>query len=247
MSDPIEVSPEADETATSAATGPRGGPDRPRAGWGRTALAGVVALAVLAAPLVIAKAVIGDSDDPTTDETAGSLIAHRSTTESAQADATQRNSLQTRQTTTTTTAEPKPTTTTTAKPRPKPKPVVTTPPTTAAPKPKPKPQPKPVVTTPPATVASAPALPGNGRLGDPNLDASWDHLAQCESGGNWAINTGNGFYGGIQFTQQSWNGVGGTGRPDHASRATQIAMGKRLWKIQGWAAWPGCTHKFGWR
>ncbi|MFC2302598.1 MAG: transglycosylase family protein, partial [Rothia aeria] len=52
--------------------------------------------------------------------------------------------------------------------------------------------------------------------------ATWDALAQCESGGNWSINTGNGFYGGLQFTQQSWNGVGMSGSPMNASREQQI-------------------------
>ncbi|GAA1350147.1 resuscitation-promoting factor Rpf [Falsarthrobacter nasiphocae] len=77
-------------------------------------------------------------------------------------------------------------------------------------------------------------------------DAStWDALAQCESGGNWAINTGNGFYGGLQFTQQSWNGVGMSGSPANASREQQIQAGERLLALQGWGAWPACSAKLG--
>lgn len=75
--------------------------------------------------------------------------------------------------------------------------------------------------------------------------ATWDALAQCESGGNWSINTGNGFYGGLQFTQQSWNGVGMSGSPANATRAQQIEAGERLLAIQGWGAWPACSAKLG--
>ena len=75
--------------------------------------------------------------------------------------------------------------------------------------------------------------------------ATWDSLAQCESGGNWNINTGNGFYGGIQFTQQSWNGVGMSGSPASASKAEQIEAAERLLAQQGWGAWPACSSKLG--
>ena len=75
--------------------------------------------------------------------------------------------------------------------------------------------------------------------------ATWDALAQCESGGNWSINTGNGFYGGLQFTQQSWNGVGMSGSPATATRAQQIEAGERLLAIQGWGTWPACSAKLG--
>lgn len=73
----------------------------------------------------------------------------------------------------------------------------------------------------------------------------WDRLAACESGGNWAINTGNGFYGGLQFTLSSWQGVGGTGYPNQASREEQIARGEMLLSRQGWGAWPACSAKLG--
>ena len=75
--------------------------------------------------------------------------------------------------------------------------------------------------------------------------STWDALAQCESGGNWAINTGNGFYGGLQFTQQSWNGVGMAGSPNGASREQQIQAAERLLAVQGWGAWPACSAKLG--
>lgn len=73
----------------------------------------------------------------------------------------------------------------------------------------------------------------------------WDRLAQCESGGNWAINTGNGYYGGLQFSLSSWRGVGGVGYPHQASREEQIARGKMLQARQGWGAWPSCTSRLG--
>ena len=73
----------------------------------------------------------------------------------------------------------------------------------------------------------------------------WDRLAQCEAGGNWSINTGNGFYGGLQFTLSTWRAYGGTGMPNEASREEQIAVGKRVQAAQGWGAWPACTAKLG--
>jgi resuscitation-promoting factor RpfB len=75
----------------------------------------------------------------------------------------------------------------------------------------------------------------------------WDRLAQCESGGNWSINTGNGFYGGLQFTLSTWRGYGGSGMPNNASRAQQIAIAKRVQAAQGWGAWPACSAKIGLR
>ena len=75
--------------------------------------------------------------------------------------------------------------------------------------------------------------------------ATWDSLAQCESGGNWNTNTGNGFYGGVQFTQQSWNGVGMSGSPHGASKETQIEAAERLLAQQGWGAWPACSAQLG--
>jgi LysM repeat protein len=76
-------------------------------------------------------------------------------------------------------------------------------------------------------------------------DSVWDRLAACESGGNWAINTGNGFYGGLQFTLSSWRATGGSGSPSDASRDEQIARGQSLFTSQGWGAWPACSAKLG--
>lgn len=79
----------------------------------------------------------------------------------------------------------------------------------------------------------------------PTTHDVWDRLAQCESGGDWAINTGNGYYGGLQFHPTSWAGVGGTGYPHHATREEQIARAKQLQQLQGWGAWPGCAKRLG--
>lgn len=75
----------------------------------------------------------------------------------------------------------------------------------------------------------------------------WDSLAQCESGGNWSANTGNGFYGGLQFSLSSWQAVGGAGYPHEASRAEQIQRGEQLRAVQGWGAWPSCSSQLGLR
>ncbi|CAN5660880.1 hypothetical protein BH23PAT1_BH23PAT1_5600 [soil metagenome] len=75
----------------------------------------------------------------------------------------------------------------------------------------------------------------------------WDRVAMCESGGNWSINTGNGYYGGLQFSLSSWQAVGGNGYPHQASKAEQIARAERLLAIQGWGAWPACSSKLGLR
>ena len=73
----------------------------------------------------------------------------------------------------------------------------------------------------------------------------WDRLAQCESGGNWGINTGNGYYGGLQFSLSTWRANGGSGMPHQASREQQIAVAKKVQAGQGWGAWPACTAKLG--
>ncbi len=73
----------------------------------------------------------------------------------------------------------------------------------------------------------------------------WDRIAACESGDNWAINTGNGYYGGLQFTLGSWAAVGGSGLPSNASRDEQIMRGQMLQARQGWGAWPVCSVKAG--
>jgi resuscitation-promoting factor RpfA len=87
---------------------------------------------------------------------------------------------------------------------------------------------------------AAPAEAATGR--------TWDRLANCESGGNWHINTGNGFYGGLQFTRSTWKGFGGgryADRADHASRSEQIIIAEKVLDGQGWGAWPACSRKLG--
>ena len=79
-------------------------------------------------------------------------------------------------------------------------------------------------------------------------DSDWDKLAQCESGGNWAINTGNGYQGGLQFSPSTWAGYGGTeyaATADQATREQQIAVAERVQAAQGWGAWPACTARLG--
>jgi uncharacterized protein YabE (DUF348 family) len=75
----------------------------------------------------------------------------------------------------------------------------------------------------------------------------WDKLAKCESGGNWSINTGNGYYGGLQFSLSTWRAYGGSGLPSNASREQQIAIAKKLQADAGWGAWPACSAKLGLR
>jgi resuscitation-promoting factor RpfC len=69
---------------------------------------------------------------------------------------------------------------------------------------------------------------------------NWDAVAQCESGGNWAANTGNGFAGGLQFKQATWNANGGVGSPASASREEQIRVAEKVLASQGPGAWPTC-------
>jgi len=80
-------------------------------------------------------------------------------------------------------------------------------------------------------------------------DAVWDRLAKCEATGNWAINTGNGYYGGLQFNRQTWNAYGGdqyAELPHQASREEQIAVATRLRDDRGgYGAWPACSRKLG--
>jgi uncharacterized protein YabE (DUF348 family) len=74
----------------------------------------------------------------------------------------------------------------------------------------------------------------------------WDHLAQCEAGGNWATNTGNGYYGGLQFSLGTWHAYGGSGLPSNASRLTQIAIATKIRNASGgYGAWPACAASLG--
>lgn len=89
----------------------------------------------------------------------------------------------------------------------------------------------------PSPSQSAPQPAGSGGV--------WEALARCESGGNWAINTGNGYYGGLQFSLSSWRAVGGVGYPHQASRAEQMRRGEMLRAQGGWAHWPSCARQLG--
>jgi hypothetical protein len=72
---------------------------------------------------------------------------------------------------------------------------------------------------------------------------NWDAIAQCESGGNWSISTGNGFAGGLQFTSSTWHANGGSGSPSGASRDEQIRVAENVLHSQGIGAWPVCGRR----
>jgi hypothetical protein len=106
------------------------------------------------------------------------------------------------------------------------------------------------VTTTTTTTAAPKRQAPNYAIGD---GSRWDQLAQCESGGNWSANTGNGFGGGLQFMHQrsysTWLSFGGgefSPHPWEASREQQIDIAERVLASSGWRAWPGCSRKFGW-
>ncbi|MFJ7076760.1 transglycosylase family protein [Streptomyces sp. NPDC098781] len=89
------------------------------------------------------------------------------------------------------------------------------------------------------------AATGNAAAADSGV---WDRIAQCESGGNWHINTGNGYYGGLQFSASTWRAYGGTAyapTADQATRAQQIAVATKVQGAQGWGAWPTCSARAG--
>ena len=80
--------------------------------------------------------------------------------------------------------------------------------------------------------------------GTANADTvNWDAIAQCESGGNWSTNTGNGVYGGLQFKQATWSANGGVGNPATASREEQIRVAENVLRTQGIKAWPVCGKR----
>ncbi len=93
-----------------------------------------------------------------------------------------------------------------------------------------------------ATIAGALALAPMGlATGIANADSvDWDAIAACESGGNWSINTGNGYYGGLQFSMSTWQANGGSGSPHNASREEQIRVAENVLASQGIGAWPSC-------
>jgi hypothetical protein len=90
-----------------------------------------------------------------------------------------------------------------------------------------------------------PAVTGTAQAADGGV---WDRVARCESGGDWHINTGNGYYGGLQFSAATWRAYGGTAYAPTADRATkdqQIAVATRVQRAQGWGAWPTCAVRAG--
>ena len=94
-----------------------------------------------------------------------------------------------------------------------------------------------------AVLVGAPiALAGNAAAASASV---WDRVAQCESGGNWSTNPGNGYYGGLQFSASTWRAYGGSGSAANASREEQIAVAERVLAAQGWGAWPVCSRKAG--
>lgn len=98
------------------------------------------------------------------------------------------------------------------------------------------------VTIPLVFAAPAPAEAATAR--------QWERLAQCESSGNWRANTGNGYYGGLQFHPRTWRGFGGgvyAPYAHRASKAQQIAIAEKVLRAQGWKAWPTCSRKVGLR
>lgn len=118
------------------------------------------------------------------------------------------------------------------------------------PVPQPAPAPSPAQVTRSAAPAAAPTpapRPVAAANYAPSDGSVWDRLAACEAGGNWAINTGNGYYGGLQFSLGSWRAVGGSGLPSQASREEQIARGQMLQARSGWGAWPACSARLGLR
>ena len=112
---------------------------------------------------------------------------------------------------------------------------------------------KPTTTTtvkPTTTTTAAPAAAVAPTAPDPNDPNTWEKLAKCESGGNWQAvsqpRSGMQYYGGLQFSLSTWQGLGGQGYPHENPKATQIEMGKKLQARQGWKAWPGCARQLGW-
>lgn len=96
----------------------------------------------------------------------------------------------------------------------------------------------------PGASASAPAEPAATEW------TVWDDLAECESGGDWAIDTGNGYFGGLQFAAGTWRGHGGeefASTADAATREQQIQIAERVLDEQGWGAWPSCSRQLGLR
>jgi hypothetical protein len=99
-----------------------------------------------------------------------------------------------------------------------------------------------------AIACTATFVTGVGLSAPAQASSVWDAVAACESGGNWAINTGNGYYGGLQFSSSTWNAFGGAryaSSANRASKAGQIATAQRVLATQGPGAWPVCSQRAG--
>jgi hypothetical protein len=118
------------------------------------------------------------------------------------------------------------------------------PPAAEAPPPPPPSEPPP---PPPSEPPPPPPPPPPGPSGEPP-DSDFDRLARCESGGRWQVNTGNGYYGGLQFSPSTWRGLGGrAGLPSDHPREHQIEVARKEWRRNGWRAWPHCSRQLGLR
>jgi hypothetical protein len=91
-------------------------------------------------------------------------------------------------------------------------------------------------------LAVAPLALGTGTA-SADSGVNWDAVAACESGGNWGTTTGNGYYGGLQFTMGTWRANGGSGSPHKASREEQIRVAENVLRTQGIKAWPVCGRR----
>ena len=193
----------------------------------RAVIGGAAGVALLVGPVLLANVVVPNDDGGKVEaaaESETSLVAFQR--DAAVADNARPGALEALRTTTTL-----PPTTTTEPP----------PPTTEAP-----------TTTEASTTTEALPEPGpvgednGGGFGDPNSYATWDALAECESGGRWDYSAGP-YYGGLQFSLSTWRSVGGTGYPYEHSRETQIHFGQILQARSGWGQWPHCSSELGLR
>jgi hypothetical protein len=101
-----------------------------------------------------------------------------------------------------------------------------------------------------ATLAAMTAVTTTGTSADAATTRTWNRMAQCESGGRWHINTGNGYYGGLQISRATWSGYGGrkfAPLPHRATKREQIKVAERIKRHQGWRAWPACSRRLGLR
>jgi outer membrane biosynthesis protein TonB len=113
----------------------------------------------------------------------------------------------------------------------------------APPPPAPDAPPPPAPDAPPPPAPPADDAPAPAKAPIKAYSVNWDAIAACESGGNWSINTGNGYAGGLQFTPSTWRANGGSGSPSGASREEQIRVAENVLHSQGIGAWPVCGRR----